>query len=187
MEGRNGGWTVKGTKKIFSNKFFRVFEDDVLQPDGKPSKYATISCIPGVGVLPIDDDGNVYMTLQFRYALHRDSIEVVSGGYTPDEDTLEAAKRELLEELGIEATEWSSLGRIEAITSITDSRTDLFLARGLTFGEPRREATESMSPVKMPLREALEKVLSGDITHGETCALVMKAWFEEQKKTAAGT
>lgn len=187
MEETIGDWKIKSTTKIFQNDFFRVVEDDVIQPDGGPSRYATISFKPGVAILPIDQDGSAYMTLQFRYALRRDNVEVVSGGYEPDEDVLEAARRELREELGIEADEWTPLGRIEAITSITDSHTDLFLARGLSFNKPEREATEKISPVKMTLRQALEKVLSGEITHGETCSLVMKAWFEEQKTTAVGT
>ena len=187
MERKNGDWTIKGTKNIYSNEFFQVFEDDVVQPDGEPSRYATISFKPGVAVLPLDDDGFVYMTFQFRYALHRDNVEMVAGGYGPDEEVLDAATRELHEELGIEAKEWIPLGRIEAITSITDSHTDLYLAKGLSFGEHERESTEKLSPVKMPFQEVLEKVVSGEITHGETCAAVMKAWFVEQKKTAAGT
>lgn len=187
MEQKNGDWTIKGTKNIYSNEFFQVFEDDVVQPDGRSSRYATISFKPGVGVLPMDDDGYVYMTFQFRYALRRENVEIVAGGYGQNEDPLEAAKRELKEELGIEANEWTPLGRIEAITSITDSHTDLYLAKGLTFGEHQRESTEKLSPVKMPFHDVLRKVVSGEITHGETCAAVMKAWFAEQKKTAAGT
>jgi ADP-ribose pyrophosphatase len=187
MERKNGDWTITATKKIFSNDFFTVFEDDVVQPDDERSKYATISFKPGVAVLPVDDEGFIYLTRQFRYALHRDNIEVVSGGYETHEEILDAAKRELHEEMGIDAAEWLPLGRIDAITSITDSHTDMFIARGLSFTKPEREGTETIEPVKMPLRVALGKVLAGAITHGETCVLVMRAWFEEQKKTAAGT
>jgi ADP-ribose pyrophosphatase len=174
MKKKNGEWTIKDTKKIFGNDFFTVFEDEVIQPDGKDGKYATIDFVPGVAVLPIDDEGNVYITRQFRYALGRMNLEVLAGG-VEDEGELEAAKREAREELGIEAESWTYLGRVESDTSITTSRCHLYLARKLTFRKPEREATEDIETVKMTLDEAVEKILNNEITHGQTCALVLKA------------
>ena len=174
MERKNGDWTIKETRKIFENEFFKVFEDDVIQPDGADGTYATIRFVGGVSVLPLDDDGFVYLTKQFRYALGREDIEVVSGA-VEDEEPLEAARREAREELGVEAGEWTDLGRIENDTSITDSRAQLFLARRLTFTEPEREGTEQIETVKMKFSEALEKVMRGEITHGQTLALILKA------------
>jgi 8-oxo-dGTP pyrophosphatase MutT (NUDIX family) len=170
----NGNWTIKERRKIFENEFFEVREDDVIQPDGKDGKYATICFVPGASVLPVDDDGFVYLTKQFRYALERDDLEVVSGA-VEDEQPLEAARREAKEELGIEAEEWTDLGKIESDTSITNSTAYLFLARRLTFTEPEREGTEQIETVKMKFDEAVEKVMSGEITHGQTAALVLKA------------
>ena len=174
MERKNGKWTIKERRKIFENDFFKVFEDDVIQPDGKDGKYATICFVRGVSVLPLDDDGFVYLTKQFRYALEREDLEVVSGA-VEDEEPLEAARREAKEELGIEAEEWTDLGRIENDTSITNSRAQLFLARKLSFGEPEREGTEQIETVKMKFADALDQVLKGEITHGQTVALILKA------------
>ena len=174
MEKKNGNWTIKRTRKIFENDFFKVFEDDVVQPDGKDGKYATIRFVGGVSVLPVDDDRYIYLTKQFRYALGREDLEVVSGA-VEEEEPLEAARREAKEELGIEAAEWTDLGAIENDTSITDSRAQLFLARGLTFTEPEREGTEQIETVKMKFEDALDKVLKGEITHGQTVALILKA------------
>ncbi|HEY0458661.1 MAG TPA: NUDIX hydrolase [Pyrinomonadaceae bacterium] len=174
MERKNGDWTIKGTRKIFENDFFKVLEDEVIQPDGKESTYATIRLLPGAAVLPVDDDGFVYLTKQFRYALERYDVEVVSGAIE-DEEPLEAAKREIKEELGIDAEDWTDLGKIESDTSITNSCAHLFLARRLCFGEPAREGTEQIETLKMKFSEALEKVLRGEITHGQTLALILKA------------
>jgi ADP-ribose pyrophosphatase len=174
MERKNGSWTIKNTRKIFENDFFKVFEDDVTGPDGKDSKYATIDLKPGVAVLPIDDDGFLHLTRQFRYALGRTNIECIAGT-VEDEDALAAAKREAKEELGIEAEEWTPVGRVESITAITNSHADLFIARGLTFAEPETEGSEELEPLKLKLDEALEKVMSGEITHSESCALILKA------------
>ena len=174
MSRKNGNWTIKQTLKVFENDFFKVFDDEFIQPDGKDGKYATICFVRGVSVLPIDDDRFVYLTKQFRYALEREDLEVVAGA-VEDEKPLEAAKREAKEELGIEAGEWTDLGKIESDTSITNSTAYLFLARKLTFTEPAREGTEQIETVKMKFDEALEKVLKGEITHGQTVALILKA------------
>src|SRR4051812_29040722 len=112
MGRKNGNWTIKHTRKIFENDFFKVFEDEVIQPDGKDGKYATIRFVQGAAVLPLDDDGFIYLTKQFRYALGREDLEVVSGAIE-DENPSEAARREAREELGIEAEEWTDLGVIE--------------------------------------------------------------------------
>lgn len=175
MERKNGNWTIKQRRKIFENDFFKVFEDDVVQPDGKDGTYATIQLVGGVSVLPLDDDGFVYLTKQFRYALERENLEVVSGAVEPEEKPLTAAKREAKEELGIEAREWSDLGAIENDTSITNSHAQLFLARRLSFCEPEREGTEQIETVKMKFTQALDKVMKGEITHGQTVALILKA------------
>lgn len=174
MERKNGDWTIKATKKIYESKLFDVFEDDVIRPDGKDGKYSTIHFKSGACVLPIDDDENVYLTNQFRYALGRFDLEVIAGAMD-DEKPLEAAKREAREELGIEAEDWAELGKVESDTSITNSTAYLFTARKLTFKEPQSEGTEQIEMVKMKFDEVVEKVLSGEITHGQTCALVLKA------------
>lgn len=174
MNKKNGDWTIKDTKKIFENDFFKVFEDDVIQPDGKEGKFATVEFRSGVSVLPVDAVQNVYLTRQFRYAIEREDIEAVSGNIE-DEEILETAKREASEELGIKAENWTNLGRVEDNTSITKTTAHLFLAEELSFGKPDPEGTEKIEMVKMPLAEAVEKVLSGEITHGQTCVLILKA------------
>ena len=176
MGRKNGNWTIKNTRKIYENDFFEVFEDEVIQPDGKDSTYATIHLLPGASVLPLDDDGFIYLTKQFRYALEREDLEVVSGAIE-DEEPLEAARREAKEEIGIEAEEWTDFGVIESDTSITNSKAHLFLARKLKFGKPEREGTEQIETVKMKFDEALDKVLKGEITHGQTVALILKASY----------
>jgi 8-oxo-dGTP pyrophosphatase MutT (NUDIX family) len=174
MTRKNGNWTIKNTRKIYENKFFRVLEDEVIKPEGEDGTYATIKFIPGVSVLPLDDEGFIYLTSQFRYALERIDLEVVSGA-VEGESFLEAAKRETKEELGIEAEEWIKLGKVESDTSITNSVAHLFLARRLTFKKPDPQGSEEIKLIKIKLDKALKKVMSGNITHAQTCVLILKA------------
>ena len=170
-----GPWTVKATAEKYKNDYFQVLEDEVIRPDQLPGMYSTILLKPGVSVLALDDEQNVYLTSEYRYAIERESIEVVSGGLDGDESTLVSARRELREEVGIEASEWTSLGVVDPLTSIVRSPAELFLARGLTFAEPQHESTEIIRIVKVQLSEAVEMVMDSEITHGPSAVLILKA------------
>ena len=177
----NGNWAIKSTRKIFENAFFAVFEDNVIKPTGDDGKYATIRFKPGASVLAIDDDDNAYLTRQYRYAIGRHDLEVVAGSIE-GEGALEAAKRELKEELGIEADEWLDAGTVHSLTSVTQCESRLFVARGLTIREQETEGTEDIEPVKLKLAEAYDMVMRGEITDGDTCILIMKAIAMTEKK-----
>jgi 8-oxo-dGTP pyrophosphatase MutT (NUDIX family) len=90
--------------------------------------YATVTMKPGVAILPIDSDRIVYLTRQFRYALGKESIEVVCGAVEENEPPLEAAQREVQEEIGIKAEEWSEIGVFDLDTSIVHCPVYLGLA-----------------------------------------------------------
>lgn len=174
MVKKHGPWTIKETVRKYQNAFMEVNEDQVIQPDGQPGAYATITMTPGVAVLPVDDEGFVYLTRQFRYALGQEDLQVVAGGMEEGESEWAAAQREVHEELGIEAREWLDFGCLNLDTSIIRAPVRLFLAKGLKFSEPQREGTETIKTVKLSFAEALQKVMDRTITHGPTCVLVLK-------------
>lgn len=181
MKRKNGNWTIKDTKKIFENEFFKVYEDDVLQPDGKPSKYATAHFIPGACVLAIDDEDFVYLTEQFRYVAGRNSLEVVAGAIE-DETPLEAAKRELKEEVGVTAEKMTEIAVVQLDNSMIKNEVTFFVAKKLSFEKPDRDDSEEMKTVKIKFREAVKKVLSGEINHSLSRALILQAWVQNGNK-----
>ncbi len=77
--------------------------------------------------------------------------------------------------MGAEASELTDLGLVDAVTSQVYSPAQIFLARGLTFGETRRESTEDLQAVKVGFEEAVRMVMDGEITQGISCALILKA------------
>lgn len=175
MVRKHGPWTIQDTTRKYCDSFIDVHQDQVLKPNGQPGTYATVMMKPGVAVLPVDKDGVVYLTRQFRYAIGKESIEVVSGGLDENEPPLEAAQREVREELGIEADEWLDLGVVDVDTSIVRCPVRLFLAKRLTFTSPQREATETIETVKIPFDQAVQMVMESAITHGASCVLILKA------------
>lgn len=175
MEKKNGPWTIKNTEKVHENDFFTVYRDDVVQPDGKDGSYGVVDFPPGVGVLPIDDEGNVYLVKQFRYAVGRVSLEILAGSVEDGEEPLESAKREAKEEVGVEAEKWTDFGTIDLDTTIVKNVVNFFIAENLKIGESKREDTEEIETVKMKLSEAVGKVMNGEITHSISCVLILKA------------
>ncbi|BAY49070.1 NUDIX hydrolase [Scytonema sp. HK-05] len=175
MPQKNGPWTIQETNEKFHDSFIHVREDEVLRPDGQPGKYATVKMKPAVAILPIDNDGYVYLVRQFRYALGKDSIEVVCGAVEEDEPNIEAAKREIEEEVGIKASELIELGVVDLDTSIVHCPVQMFLAKQLTKTEANPEGTETIKTVKVSLDAAVQMVMDNTITHAPSCVLILKA------------
>jgi 8-oxo-dGTP pyrophosphatase MutT (NUDIX family) len=125
-------------------------------------------------VVPVDEELNTYLVGQFRYTLNQFSWEIPEGGGPIGEEPLETAKRELLEETGLTAKEWSLLNPIHTSNSVTDEFGYVFMARGLEQGESSPEETEDIQVWKLPLSEAIHMVESGKITDSlSVCGLLM--------------
>lgn len=177
MERKNGPWTIKETESKYKDEFLELFVDHVLQPDGEPSTYAIVQLKRGVAILPMDDDGHVYLTRQFRYPIEKESMEVISGGAEEGEGLLEAAKREAKEELGIEGEEWKEMGYFHLETSVVKGPVYLFTVSNIEFKERDPDSTEDIKKIKLTLKEAVQKVLANEITHGPSCLLILKTYL----------
>lgn len=153
----------------------QVQRDEVVRPDGQPGTYAVVHIKPGVCVLAMDGERNVYLTKEFHYAVGEMTIECVSGGRDDEEPALTAARRELREELGIEAEDWLDLGRLDPFTASVLSPTQLYLARDLCFVDAAPEGTELIQQVKVSMEDAVEMVMKNQITHAPSMTLILKA------------
>lgn len=176
----HGPWRIKVTREVYRDPWVGLTVDDLVRPDGTPGTFSIVHVKPGISVVAMDDQGVVYLTEEFRYAVGRMSLEVVSGGVEEGEEPLAAAQRELKEELGIEAGEWTDLGRTDPFTSMVLSPARLFLARQLQFGDHDRDGAELIRCVPMPLAEAVQAVLESRITHSVSCLAILKAAWRVQ-------
>jgi len=176
MTRMKGLWLVEESVQKYKNSWLELSEEKVVRPDGKPVTFATVRMKPGVSVLAMNDLSQVYLTSEYRYALGRESIEVVSGGIDEGEPAPVAARRELREELGIKAAQWIDLGLVDPFTSAIHSPATLYLARKLTLGKPEPEGTELIKVLKLDLGEAVQMVMESEITHGPSCILILKTY-----------
>lgn len=173
----HGPWKILKSNAIYQDPWIAVRVDDVLRPDGKPGIHSVISIMPGVNVVALDERGHVYLTEEFHYGVGRVTIEAVSGGIESGEDALAAARRELGEELGIDADDWQDLGMVDPFTANVVSPTRLFLARSLRLRESEPEGSELIRQVHVPLAEAVAMIFDGRITHAPTCVNLLKTWL----------
>jgi 8-oxo-dGTP pyrophosphatase MutT (NUDIX family) len=175
MDRTRGPWVVKSSARKYKSEWVDVCQDKVIQPNGRPGTYDTIKLRPGVSVLAMGDEGEVYLTSEYRYAIEAESIEVVSGGIDDNELPESAARRELREELGIEAERLITLGKVHPLTSMLVAPARLFIARGLSFFEPQPQEAEIIRVIKVKLSEAVRMVMESKITHAPSCVLILKA------------
>ena len=175
MRTKKNLWTITDSRIVYKNPWISVKEDKVVRPDGKDGIFGVVEMKPGVSVLPIDNEGNVYLTKEYHYAVERETIEAISGGIDNEEDNIEAAKRELKEETGIIASEFIDLGVVDPFTTVVVSPNYMYLAKGLEFSEANPEGTENIKIVKVSIQKAIQWVLESKITHGATTTLILKA------------
>ncbi|MDO9553183.1 MAG: NUDIX hydrolase [Rhodonellum sp.] len=168
-------WKTKKIKPIYENPWIKIEEHDVINPSGNDGIYGKV-CFKNkaIGIIPVDENGNTWLVGQYRYALNEYSWEIPMGGSPNDLDILLGAQRELKEETGYSAKKWTQIMRIHPSNSVTDEEGFVFLAEELTPGETEFEETEKIIVLKLPLKEAIQKVMDGEITDSISIAGLLK-------------
>jgi 8-oxo-dGTP pyrophosphatase MutT (NUDIX family) len=181
----NNNWIKLGTIHQYDNPWISVTEDQVINPSGNKGIYGIVHFKNlAIGVIPMDQDGNVYMVGQYRYVTGAYSLEIPEGGGPIGIDPLVSAKRELKEETGLSANHWDKLFEMDLSNSVTDERAIVYLATGLKAGEADPEDTEALTVSKIPFKEVYQMVVEGKITDAITITAIlkMKIKFLENEK-----
>ena len=162
-------------KKIYDNPWIRLTEYDVLNPAGGKGIYGKVHFKNlAIGILPLDEEGYTWLVGQYRFPLDLYSWEIPEGGGDPTLPPVESARRELLEETGLVASEWTHLMDMHLSNSVSDEKAFLFLARGLEQREPMPEETEQLVIKRVPFEEAYQMVEDGIITDSMAVAAIQK-------------
>lgn len=169
-------WKKLDSKLVYENDWMQVREDEVINPGGGTNLYGHVHFKNiAVAILPLDEEGNTWLVGQDRYTLGAYSWELPMGGSPEGEAPLDAARRELQEETGLSAANWTELLRLHPSNSITDEVGVVFVATDLTVGATNFGETEDLTVRKLPVEEAVRMALDGEITDAISVAALL-AW-----------
>ncbi|MBE6727109.1 MAG: NUDIX hydrolase [Ruminococcaceae bacterium] len=159
----------------YKGKIINMRLDEALLPDGNKALREVVEHPGGVCVVPIDDDLNVTLVRQFRYPYFEEILEIPAGKRDKkDEDPLECGKRELKEEVGATAQNYTFLGKLYPTPGYCGEIIWMYAATGLSYGEQCLDEDEFLYTQRLPLERAVEMVLSGEITDAKTQAALLK-------------
>jgi 8-oxo-dGTP pyrophosphatase MutT (NUDIX family) len=168
-------WTILSQRPVYDNKWIGVTQFDVLNPSGGKGIYGMVHFKSfAIGILPLDEELNTWLVGQYRFPLEQYSWEIPEGGGDLDVDPVVSAQRELLEETGLVAQQWTPIMEMHLSNSVTDEKAFLFLARQLEQREPQPEETEQLVVRKLPFEEAYRMVMDGTITDSMSVAAILK-------------
>lgn len=159
---------------IFEGKIIKLAVDQAQLPNGNIASREIVHHPGGVTVLALDADQTVTLVRQFRYPIEQAILELPAGKLDPGEDILSAAKRELSEETGLEAGEWTYLGYELASPGFCDEAVHMYLARDLRREENHPDEDEFLELTVMPFGELVSQVMDGSITDAKTAVLTLK-------------
>jgi ADP-ribose pyrophosphatase len=173
-------WPVEGSQDLYRGEWIVALRKDTIRaPDGGEPFDRWVFEHPGaVVVLAVDDDERVACVRQYRHPVLGTHLELPAGLRDADgEDPLETAKRELREEVELEATDWRRLFALWPSAGITSERHVFFLARGLSrrdrgdFALEHEEA--AMEMLWVPVDDLVEAVLDGRVTEEPIAVAVL--------------
>jgi 8-oxo-dGTP pyrophosphatase MutT (NUDIX family) len=168
-------WKVLAERRIYDNPWIGITEYDVIKPGGGKGIYGKVHYKGlAIGILPLDEAGYTWLVGQYRFVLDAYSWEIPEGGGDPALPPVESARRELREETGLVAGDWSLVLEMHLSNSVSDEQAFVFLARGLEQQEAMPEETEQLIVKRLPFEEAYAMVERGEITDSMSVAGILR-------------
>jgi 8-oxo-dGDP phosphatase len=162
-------FTVRSTEDVYVGRIIAVRVDQVAMPGGRQAGREVVEHHGAVAIVALDEDDQVTLIHQYRHPLGRRIWELPAGLIDHlGEDPVETAKRELVEEVGLVAADWSVLVDVAASPGFTDEVVRVYLATGLSTVDRKMEGDEEADLVarRFPLADAVRMALAGEIVNG---------------------
>jgi len=177
-------WITKTNQQVYESAWIKVTKRDVINPAGNDAIYSVVHFKNlAIGIFPLDKEYNTWLVGQFRYPTNEYSWEIPEGGGKMDTNPVESASRELKEETGIIAKDYTELMQMHLSNSATDEVAIVYVATNLSFTEAEPEESEQLQVKKLHLNEAFDWVMQGKIKDAISVAAILKAkWLMDNNK-----
>jgi rSAM/selenodomain-associated transferase 1 len=161
--------------ELLAGSPWRVVLLDRLRRGAGETEYGYLAVPRAVFVAAVDTDGELLLVRQYRHPVRDWTLEVPAGSVADGETPLDAARRELLEEAGGTAREWTHLTTFYSSSAHLSLRSDAFLATGVAVGEAAPDEHEDVDLVRMPVAEAAAHARAGGFAEGQTALTILLA------------
>jgi 8-oxo-dGTP pyrophosphatase MutT (NUDIX family) len=166
---------VVAHRDVCGHDRYSLHADEVAWPDGTVTSYGVFRQPEAALIVPLTEQGTTFIVRQWRHSWDADAWELPAGTMEEGEEPLATARRELVEEVGLEARRWDQLGTARA-TAVSTMRFHFFLARELATVERRPEIYEQDMVIReLPLDDALGLAADGTIQHAASIAALFRA------------
>jgi ADP-ribose pyrophosphatase len=169
-------FSVASSRDVHIGRVVGLRIDEVVMPGGDTATREVIEHLGAVAIVALDEDQQVTLIHQYRHPIGHRLWELPAGLIDHlGEDPVGTARRELVEEVGLAASDWVTLVDVAASPGFTDEVVRVFLARGLSEVDREVLGEEEADLVirKFPLAEAVRMALAGELLNGATVSGVL--------------
>lgn len=168
-------WQIIDEQEIYNNQWIQLHHYNVVNPNGGKGIYGKVSFKNiAIGIAALDADKNIYLVGQHRFPLNKYSWEIAEGGCPLNEKPLQAAQRELLEETGLVANNWTKIIEADLSNSVTNEKCIIYIAQNLQQKTACPEETEDLQIKKISLQQAFTMLNNSEITDAITIMALQK-------------
>ena len=161
---------VEAEREICRARIIRVVAKDLVLPNGRRTTFTIVEHPGAVAIVPVHADGDVVLLKQFRPSIGEELYEIPAGTIEKGEAPLATAKREIIEETGFKAKQWSKVGEFYSAPGFCTELMHLYVARGLSPATAEGDEDEILKPVRMSMDAALKLIRNGKIRDAKTIA-----------------
>jgi ADP-ribose pyrophosphatase len=166
-------WQTLDSKYLWQSRWYNLRQDRLRTPEGREFTYTLVDHPGAVWIVPVTAEGLVALIWQYRYPVDDWCYEVPAGSISPGLTPEDAARRELMEEVGGRAADLRCIGQFYTSNGISNETAYVYLASGVELGETHREPTELMEIRLVPVADALRMACEGEISDGPSALALM--------------
>lgn len=172
---KNNPWKKLSSRIVYENPWFKVREDQVEKPGNRQGIYGVVDTPPSVFIIALNEKNEIYLTGLYRYPTGKYGLELPAGN-SDNEDLLHAAKRELKEEVGLEAQNWKKVGEFTPWNGISSEVSHVFIATILKETGNKIDPEEGILEIKKyAFANVFDLIKSGEIRDGQTISALTLA------------
>jgi ADP-ribose pyrophosphatase len=161
---------VEAEREIYQARIIRLVARDLVLPNGRQTTFTIVEHPGAVAIVPVHSNGDVVLLRQFRPTIGEEIYEIPAGTIEKGEAPLATAKREIIEETGLKARQWTKISEFYTAPGFCTELMHVYVARGLSPASADGDVDEILRPVRMSLDAALKLIRTKKIRDAKTIA-----------------